>query len=148
METTADTKSIIALFDKASSQLQNTLFNMISHVFLPAMNKSLHGILVKICTSGDDPLLKQSTHHLTALHPLLHLHQHSASISECQWVPLFPHGEIQWHTFASYALPCQTPLCQTTPMLPFVTQKQHVMAGRFSLYCHTSTIHLWCCGPT
>mgnify|MGYP001852393476 CR=1 FL=1 len=38
--------------------------------FLPAMNKSLHAALVKICTSRGDPLsllplLKHTTHHLT-----------------------------------------------------------------------------------
>ena len=29
----------------------------------------------------------------------------------------FPHGGIQLHTFASQALPCQTPFCQTAPLL-------------------------------
>jgi len=28
----------------------------ISYVFLPVMNKSLHSVLIKICTSGGDPL--------------------------------------------------------------------------------------------
>ena len=29
--------------------------------------------------------------------------------------------------FASYTLPCQTPLCQSAPLLPSVTQQQHGM---------------------
>ena len=29
---------------------------IVSYAFLPAMNKSLHATLIKICTSGDDPL--------------------------------------------------------------------------------------------
>ena len=29
--------------------------------------------------------------------------------------------------FASYALPCQMPLCQSAPLLPSVTWQQHVM---------------------
>ena len=33
---------------------------------------------------------------------------------------------IQWHTFASYTPPCQTPLYQTAPLLPSVTQQQNV----------------------
>ena len=37
------------------------------------------------------------------------------------------HGGIQWHTFASSALPCQTPFCQTAPLLLSVTQQQHVI---------------------
>ena len=60
------------------------------------------------------------------LHPLFGLHQCSASISKCQWVPLFLREGIHWHTFASYARPCQTPFCRTAPLLPCVTQQQHV----------------------
>ena len=39
----------------------------------------------------------------------------------------FPHGGIQWHAFASYALPYQMPFCQTAPLLPSVTRhtRQH-----------------------
>ena len=37
------------------------------------------------------------------------------------------HGGIQFHTFASSALPCQTPFCQSAPLLPSVTRQQHVM---------------------
>ena len=40
---------------------------------------------------------------------------------------LFIHEGIQFHTFSSYALPCQMPLCQTTPLLPSVKQQQSVM---------------------
>ena len=37
------------------------------------------------------------------------------------------HGGIQFHSFASDALLCQTPFCQTAPLLPSVTQQQNVM---------------------
>ena len=47
----------------------------------------------------------------------------SMNVNECHF---FPHGRIQWHTFVSYALPCQTPFCQTAPLLPSVTWQQHV----------------------
>ena len=40
---------------------------------------------------------------------------------------LFPHRGIQFQYFASYALPCQTPSCQTIPLLPHVAWQQHVM---------------------
>jgi len=30
------------------------------------------------------------------------------------------------HPFASFALPCQVPFCQTSPLLPFVTQQQNI----------------------
>ena len=57
-------------------------------------------------------------------HPPTHCaHIHSSvRISEYQWMHLFPHGGIQWRTFASYTLPCQT-----APLLPSVTQQQKVM---------------------
>ena len=47
--------------------------------------------------------------------------------SKHQWVLFFLHGGIQFHTFASYALPCQMPFCHTTPLLPSVTHWQNVM---------------------
>ena len=50
----------------------------------------------------------------------------SASTNECQWVQFFPHGEIHWHAFASSTLPNQTPLRQTAPLLPSVTQQPRV----------------------
>ena len=39
----------------------------------------------------------------------------------------FPHGKIQWYTFASCAFPCQTPFCQSAPLLPSVIQKVSIM---------------------
>jgi len=73
------------------------------------------------------PLLKCTTHSRTVLSaPVCS----SSMFSKCWWMSmdgyLFPHGGIQWHTFASYVLVCQTPLCQTAPLLPSVTQQQNV----------------------
>ena len=84
-------------------------------------------------------------------HPLSGLQKLSASTDECQWMPFFPRGGIQWHTFPSYTLPCQTPLCQTAPLLPSVTQQKkcnRILVGRFSLYCHTTNMLHWHHGPT
>ena len=53
-------------------------------------------------------------------HPLFGFHKHSGSTNERQWIPLFLHGGIQFHTFTSYPVPQQTPLCQTVPLLPSV----------------------------
>ncbi len=50
---------------------------------------------------------------------LLDLLINKEGLAECHWV----HGGIQFHTFASYALLCQTPLCQTASLLPSVTQQ-------------------------
>jgi len=71
MEPTTDTKSTIALVDRANSQLQNIVM-AISYAFSPATNKSLHATLAKICTGRGGPpsllpLLKHSNHCLTVL---------------------------------------------------------------------------------
>ena len=94
------------------------------------MNKSLHAVLMKACTSGGDPLsplLKCTPHRLTVL---ISTGWSPSMFSKYQWlsvVPFFPHGGIQWHIFASYTLPCQVPFCQAAPLLPSVTWQQNVM---------------------
>jgi len=45
-------------------------------------------------------------------------------------VPFFPRGGIQCHTFASFALPCWAPLCQSAPLLPSAKWQQNVMKYR------------------
>ena len=106
----------------------------ISCAFSPATNNSLHAALVEIHVAAQNVAgLSRHHHHcwnappITFLctHPLFDLHKHSASVSECQWVPFFPCGGIWWHTVASYTLPCQLPFFQTAPLLPSVTQQQN-----------------------
>jgi len=101
----------------------------ISSAFPPVMTKSLHATHTILhqwrCPLLLLPLLKRITHRLAVLtHPLCGPHKRSDIISEYQWVPLFLHGGIQCHTFASSALPRQTPLCQTAPLLPSVAQRK------------------------
>ena len=63
-------------------------------------------------------------------HALFGLHNRSASVNECWWVPFFLHGGIKFirlHMIASSALPYQMPFCQTAPLLPSVMQQQNVM---------------------
>ena len=59
METTTDTTSTITLVDRANSQLQNSMWNVvitISYVFSPVKNRSLHATLIKTYNSRGDPL--------------------------------------------------------------------------------------------
>ena len=51
MKTATATKSTVTVFDRANSQLQNTIFQHSLHYFLPATIKSLHVALMKICIS-------------------------------------------------------------------------------------------------
>ena len=41
------------------------------------------------------PLLKCTNHSSLPSHSLFGLHQHSANVNECQWMPFFLHGGIQ-----------------------------------------------------
>ena len=111
------------------------LFNLVTAIscaFSPALSNRLHAVLMKTCTSGGE--CKCHCHCWNASpttslwsHPLFGLQKHSASISECQWVQLFLHGEIQFYPFDSSAVACQKPVFQTAPLLPSVTQQQNVI---------------------
>ena len=46
------------------------------------------------------------------------------NVSGCHF---FPHGRVHFHLFASYALPRQTLLFHTAPLLLSVTWQQNVM---------------------
>lgn len=101
----------------------------ISCAFSPAMEKRLHATLIKVYTSGDDPLsplLKHTTRCLTVLTSTVWSPE-MFSASEYQQAQLFPRRGIQWHAFTSWALPCQTPFCQTTPLLLSLKQQQNAM---------------------
>ena len=96
METTIDTKCTIAQFDRQILSYKTLFFNTvitISCAFSPAMNKSLHVMLIKIpnmaCLSHccyhcwNTPLLPHCSH------PLFSVYKRSASVSGHQWVQFF-----------------------------------------------------------
>jgi len=67
-----------------------------SYAFSPVMNKSLHGLLIKIYSSGDEalslpPWLKCTTHCLTVFTFIV---WSPASNSECHWILFLTHGGI------------------------------------------------------
>ena len=114
MEIPTDTKSTITLFDRANSQPQTTfifnIFTSISSAFSPLMNKSLHAALIKICTAIWNMACLSFTvttaemHHLPLCcaqsHHLVSINVQQASMSA-------------------------TGFCQTTPLLPSVSQQQN-----------------------
>ena len=68
-------------------------------------------------------------------HPSPHcadIHKCSSSNYRRQWVHFVPHGGIQLHSFASHALSCQMPFCQTAPLLPSVSWQQNRTLGEGS----------------
>ena len=99
----------------------------ISDAFLTAINNSLHSVLVKMGMAVQKVAglshhcchcLKHTTHCLTALPSAVGLNNCSASIDERQWVLCFLCGRMQWHTFASSALSCQSHLVTLPPYCP------------------------------
>ena len=96
---------------------------MISCAFSPVMNKTLHAMFVKICTSRGDHCATAETHHppphCAHIHCLVDINVQQASMNIS--------GVSQRHPFASYTLPCQMPFHQTAPLLPSVTRQQNEM---------------------
>ena len=80
METTVDTKSAITLFNRANSQLQNTIIQHSHHHKLCICTRGkqdLDAVLVKICTSCAQPSRKWLVFHVSVVtaethHPLPH----------------------------------------------------------------------------
>lgn len=95
---------------------QETLHSMVWLLFIAIQNVTCHWHCCHHCWNPP-PIAS------LCLYPLFGLHKSLASISECQWLPFFPHKEIKWYT----TLPCQIPLCQNVPLLPLVWQQQNVM---------------------
>ena len=103
------------------SRLRRSLFHGVTAV---------HGCLEhSLSFTSFSPLLKCTTHCLTVLTSTVWSPSTFSrfNVGECQWELLFLHGGIQWHTFTSSTLPCQTPICQNAPLLPSVTWQQHIM---------------------
>ena len=93
------------------------------------------------------PLLKNTS---LCSHLLFGVHKHSASSDECQWMPFFPHGGIQWYPSGSSTLPRQPLFCQIAPLLPSVIWQQHAMGYWWEDSASTAIppTSNWCCGPT
>ena len=80
------------------------------------------------CTSRGEPLLpllKCTIHHLIVLIPTVWTLYMFSNVNGCLFFSVWRNSLAQ---FAPYALPCQTPFCQTAPLLPsVVAQQQHGM---------------------
>ena len=154
METTTDTRSTIEVFDRANSQLQSSILQL-SHyqyqwIFASNEQETACQLVKSAWMSRMWLVFHVAVISASLCSHLFGLYKHSASINECQWVPFFPHEGIQWHTFASYALLCQTSFCQypSTAICHMATKCNGMLVGRFNLYYHTTNIHLWRCRST
>jgi len=108
-----------------------SIVTTVSYLFPPAMNKSLNAVLRK---SAQVEVTHCHHHHCwnapptasLCSHPLFGLQKSLATFMNVSGA-IFPHGGIQFHTFASCTLPCQMPFCQTATLLPSVTQQQNII---------------------
>jgi len=143
METT--TKHTVTLPARANSQLQTPFFSIvttISYAFSPVMNKDLHAMLIKICTTGGDPLSLSSLMKQIMHYPSPHCsHIHS-------WVSIKVSVNVNsvWRSLmadiAAYTLACQRPFCQTAPLCciwiaAFYRLHNHLF---FGCWCHIMKI--------
>ena len=85
METTAVSRS--AVQEDSQILLFKTVIT-IAYAFLPAMSKSLHVILGKICTSGGDPLNVSIAEKHHALPFCAHIHCLVSTFSKHQWMSM------------------------------------------------------------
>ena len=107
---TIHTKSTVTLFDKAYSQLQNTISWCCQHhkpICPDEQDTSFHSVIslnghpeCGLSLLSMSPLLKQTTHGLTyGSHPLFCLQKCSANINEYQLVQCFPYGELHHYSY-------------------------------------------------
>ena len=134
MESIIDMKNTTTLFDIARSWLQKHYFSpqsspLPAHFFATNEQKptcyahqNLHGCLeCGLSFTSLSPLLKCTTHHLTVLTSTAWSQKCSADVNEL--MQFFLHRGVQFQTFVSYALLCQTPFCQSAPLMLSVIQQ-------------------------
>ena len=140
METTTDTKSTVTLFNGANYRLWHTVlqpFTTASCAFLLVMNKSLHAMLIKICTNCAWPSGMWLAFHIPVTtagthHPLPHCaHIHYLVSKNFQQASMNVNGRHLFYMEKFISTPFfythfQTPFCQTTPLLPSSTWPQNV----------------------
>jgi len=111
----------------------------INGAFLPVMNKSLHFMLMKTCTSKGappslSPLLKCRTHHLTFLTSTINIQQESISVSGCSFICTEEFNDASLlhthrHARCHFVRLPSAAICHTA------TKCKGILVGRFNLYC-------------
>jgi len=131
------------------------LATTISYSFLPLVNKILHAVLLKACTSGSDPLSlspvlkRHPPPHCAHIHCLvsINVQQMLMVVSGCNFscMEKFNSTHLLHMHFMSDAVLLAYPsaaICHTS------TTCNGILVGRLSFYCHTANICLCCGGPT
>ena len=136
MGTTADTKSTLASFDRANSQLQN-IFQPSHHIicaFLPMMNKSQHAVFIKVCTGRGDPLFHMMASLLGKCCP------YSLSFTSPSFFLTGHFTDTPFiHTSMSDAILSD---CPSAAICHMEATCNEILEGRVSVHCHAINIQL------
>ena len=143
METITDMKSTTTLFDRAYSQFN--LVTTISYEFSP------------VCLSGTwlvfhIAVAAAETHHPPphcAHNPLLvsiSIHQVLMNVNGHHFFSAWKNSTIYFCFLRTSISDAILSDCPSAAIWHTATMGKGTLLGRFSLYCHTTSIHLWCCG--
>jgi len=125
----------------------------ISNAFSPAMNKTCMLSLYVSAPVGVtlcQPCWNTASTISLCSHPLFGLCKCSASIDECQWMPFFFCTEkfsdaLLFHTHFCVRIILLN--CPSAAACHVPIEWNGIWLRRFNLYCHSTTIWLWCSGP-
>jgi len=90
------------------------------------MNKSLHAMLIKICTSRGEPVAVSTAEMPHPLPPCAHSHCLDTINIQQEWMPMGAIFSIWWNSVTHLCF-IHTSMSETASLLPSVTQQQHVM---------------------
>ena len=171
MESTADTKSTVTLFDRTNYQLQNSIFHH-SHnhytlhfcqwwtrMFMLHSWKSAQVEVTTLHGSWKPDLsltlllllLKGTTHHLTVLTSTVLLPQ---IFSKLWWMPMGAIFTTWRNSTTHFCFICTSMSSASLSDCPFAAichttiKCNGILAGRFNLFCHITNIHPWHCEPS
>jgi len=162
METSTDTKNTITLSDRANSWQQNVFLSTYSpplavhfcqpwtRACIPRSWKAAWQSRTWISSTSLSSLLKH--------HPLPHYaHIHCLDSTKMQQVSMNVSGchFSAWRNLVTHLCFIHTSMsdiiltgCPSATICHTATKCHGIVVGMFSLYCHTTTICLWGCGPT
>ena len=161
METTTDTKSTVTLFCRPNSQLQSIIFQHSHHCLLICVDElievlfiarydscaCLSRILLVFCIA----VFTAEMHHppTRCAHALclvsMNFQQASVSVSGCYFFCMEEFSDTPLlHTHFWYVILSD---CPSAAICNIATTWNGIPVRRFNLYCHTTIIYLWHCGP-
>ena len=136
----------------SATELFVELIITISYTFLPAMNESLHAVLVKIAPAEMNHCFHWwNMPHTTSLcsHPPFGLHK---CFSKHRWMSV--DATSSWsNSVPPHCFMCTSVSdaivadCPSAANCHVETMWNGILVGKFILFCQTTNVRLWYCGP-